>query len=214
MYKGFEPVHIHQSLPVMSTTYPDSAYQWLAVVLDVLIDFGNRHGHYGTINLTEDEYQWLDDVLEELIYSVGENENHILAPLMEFIIRIISSYEDAYVPKLTERSPKLAEKGTSEIGTEDELAAYAFFAISYLLWQGNKKERSLFVYDKVIALKPDFAEAYANRGMAKIQLNRIDEAISDFQTALELAKQQGQKGLKTLIEEQLQELSNSNTAKS
>ncbi len=118
LYRNSEPVHIcvkiRQSVPVMSTTYPESAYLWLIEVLDGLIDLGNRHGHYGVINLTENECQWLDEVLEELIYSVGDNENHILAPLMEFVIRLISNYEDAYVPKLTEQFTKLAEDGTIE----------------------------------------------------------------------------------------------------
>ena len=50
-------------------------------VLDGLIDFGQRHGHYGVIELTEDEYQWLDDVLEELIYSVGENRKSSFVPV-------------------------------------------------------------------------------------------------------------------------------------
>ena len=79
-------VQIQLSVSAVSTTYPESAYQWLVGVLEGLIDFGKRHGHYGVINLSEDEYQWLDDLLEELIYSVGENENHPLAPLMELII--------------------------------------------------------------------------------------------------------------------------------
>lgn len=211
MYKDSEPVHIHQSLPVGVYTYPESAYQWLAGVCDGLIDLGNRHGHYGVINLTENEYEWFDDVLEELIYSVGENENHILAPLMDLVVHLISSYEDAYVPKLTKKSSQLAEKETIETEIEDELAAYAFFSIGYLLWQGNKKEKSLSAYDKAIALKPNFAEVYANRGVVKVHLAKIDEAKSDFQTALELAEQQGQQELKTFIEQQLQEL---NTAKS
>ena len=208
MYKDSEPVHIQQSFSVMSTTYPESAYQWLEEVLVGLIDFGNRHGHYGVINLTENEYEWLDDVLEELIYSVGENENHILAPLMDLVVHLISNYEDAYVPKLTEQNIRLAEKGTTKIVSEDELAAHGFFSIGYLLWHGNKKGKSLFAYDKAIALKPGFAEAHANRGVTKFDLGQIDEAISDLQTALDLAEQQGKEELKTFIEQQLQELNN------
>jgi len=111
-------VEIQSSAPVVSTAYPEGTYQWLVEVLDGLINFEQRHGHYGVIELTEDEYQWLDDVLEELIYSVGENESHPLAPLMRFIIRIIANYEDAYVPKLTERFPELAEETPIEVSTE------------------------------------------------------------------------------------------------
>lgn len=47
--------------------------------------------------------------------------------------------------------------------------------------------------------------------MASIQLNRIDEAKSDFQTALKLANKQEQQELKAFIEKQLQELNNLTT---
>ena len=58
-------VQIEISSVVDIPNYPESAYQWLAEVLDGLIDFGQRHGHYGTIKLTEDEYQWLDEILKK-----------------------------------------------------------------------------------------------------------------------------------------------------
>ena len=166
-------VQIRLSASTVPTTYPESVYQWLVEVLDGLIDFGQRHGHYGTINLSEDEYQWLDDILEELIYSVGENQSHPLAPLMKFIIRIIANYEQAYVPKLTERFPELAEEGTTEAASENkqpvsnifkqsesELAAHAFFSIGFLLYHGNRIEKAISAYDMAIALKPDLWEAY------------------------------------------------------
>ena len=105
-----QPLQTRASEPAIPAPYPETAYQWLVETLDGLIDFGERHGHYGVIKLSDSEYEWLDDILEELIYSVGENESHPLAPLMDFIIRIIANYEDKYVPKLTERFPELAEE--------------------------------------------------------------------------------------------------------
>ena len=70
-----KPVQTRTSKSAVSPPYPETAYQWLTEVLDELIDFGQRHGHYSVIKLSEDEYQWLfDDVLEELICSVGEDE--------------------------------------------------------------------------------------------------------------------------------------------
>ena len=107
------------SEPAVPAPYPETAYQWLVEVLEGLIDFGQRHGHYGVINLSKCEYQWLDDILEELIYSVGENESHPLAPLMDFIIRLIANYEDKYVPKLTELFPELAEETPIETTKEN-----------------------------------------------------------------------------------------------
>ena len=58
-------------------------------------------------------------------------------------------------------------------------------------------------YDSAIRLKPDLAKAYNNRGIAKAQLNRISEAKRDLRTALRLAKQAGDTGLITHIEELL-----------
>ena len=199
LFESFEPLQIRVPTPNVSRTCPESAYQWLVEVLDGLIDLGNRHGHYGVINLMENEYQWLDEVLEELIYSVGDNENHILAPLMEFVIRLISNYEDAYVPKLAEQFTKLAEDGTIEDESDnwspatnsielndDELAAHAFFSIGYLLYQGNQSEKVLSAYDKAIALKPDFLEAYHNRGTVLLRLGKHDKALIDFDKIIEL----------------------------
>ena len=194
-----QPLQTRTSKSAIPPPYPETAYQWLAEVLDGLIDFGQRHGHYGVIKLIEEEYQWLDDVLEELIYSVGENRSHPLAPLMDFIIRIIANYEDKYVPKLTELYPELAEeapiKTTNENSkpppyaselTNSELAAYGFFAIGYLLWEGGQVEKALAAYDTAIRLQPNYAEVYNNRGNVKSGLGSHDAALDDYEEAIRL----------------------------
>ena len=48
----------------------------------------------------EGEYQRLVAVLDSLIDTVGENENHPLASLMEVIGVLIEKYEDENVPEL------------------------------------------------------------------------------------------------------------------
>ena len=192
-----KPLRTRLSEPVIPPPYPERAYQWLTEVLDGLIDFGQRHGHYGVIKLTKDEYKWLDDVLEELIYSVGEDENHPLAPLMDFIIRLIANYEQTYVPRLTELFPELAEETPVEIASENnnppryaselsdgELAAHAFFSIGCLLWEGGKAEKALEAYDTAIRLQPDYAEVYNNRGNIKNELGSRDAALDDYNEAI------------------------------
>ena len=192
-----KPLQTRTAEPAVPSPYPETAYQWLVEVLDGLIDFGKRHGHYGPTKLTKDEYQWLDGVLEELIYSVGENQSHPLSPLMKFIIRIIANYEDAYVPKLTERFPELAEEApiakthendnpplyASEL-SDDELAAHAFFSIGCLLWEGGKAEKALNAYDTAIRLQPDYAEVYNNRGNIKNELGSRNAALDDYNEAI------------------------------
>ena len=46
-------------------------------------------------------------------------------------------------------------------------------------------------YDEALRLNPNYAEAYNNRGVAKVQLRRIDEARQDFEMALNLAQATG-----------------------
>ena len=155
-----KPLQTRTSEPAVSPPYPETAYQWLVEVLDGLIDFRRRHGHYGVIDLSKVEYQWFfDDVLNELICSVGENKKHPLAPLMEFVMRLIDNYEDKYVPELTELFPELAEETPVEIASENnnppryaselsegELAVHAFFSIGCLLCKGGKAEKALSAY--------------------------------------------------------------------
>ena len=141
----------------------------------------------------------MDDILEELIHSVGENESHPLAPLMDLIIRLIANYEDKYVPKLTELFPELAEEAPIETTNENsnpppyaselsdsELAAHGFFSIGCLLWEGGKAEKALSAYNTAIRLQPDYAEVYNNRGNIKSGLGSHDAALEDYDEAIRL----------------------------
>ena len=67
-----------------------------------------------------------------------------------------------------------------------ELAATAWFSVGYLLFQQKKPEDAIAVYDQAIRLKPDYAEAYNNRGIAKRTLERYEDAIADHDQAIRL----------------------------
>lgn len=49
----------------------------------------------------ESEYQRLVAILDDLIDEVGENEDHLLASMMEVIGVLIEKYEEEHVPELT-----------------------------------------------------------------------------------------------------------------
>ena len=49
---------------------------------------------------TEEEYQRLVQFLDMLIDSVGEDETHPLASLMDVVGVLIERYEDEHVPEL------------------------------------------------------------------------------------------------------------------
>jgi HTH-type transcriptional regulator / antitoxin HigA len=50
---------------------------------------------------TEEEYNRIVGLLDELIDEVGENESHPLASMMEILGVLIEHYENAHVPELT-----------------------------------------------------------------------------------------------------------------
>ncbi len=70
-------------------------------------------------------------------------------------------------------------------GTNNDLAAAAWFSVGYLL-QNENLEDAILAYDQAISLKPDLAEAYTNRGNVKVRLERHDDAITDYDEAIRL----------------------------
>jgi HTH-type transcriptional regulator/antitoxin HigA len=52
---------------------------------------------------TEEDYERLVEVLDQLIDEVGNDEDQPLAALMEVISVLIERYEDEHVPELTDR---------------------------------------------------------------------------------------------------------------
>ncbi len=67
--------------------------------------------------------------------------------------------------------------------SDNEFAARAWFSVGYLL--GNSKD-SISAYDRAISLKPDYADAYYDRGVAKGELGHYEDAIANFDEAIRL----------------------------
>ena len=49
---------------------------------------------------TEEEYEYLVNILDSLIDQIGEDETHPLASLMEVIGVLIENYENEHIPEL------------------------------------------------------------------------------------------------------------------
>ena len=71
-------------------------------------------------------------------------------------------------------------------GSDNNLSAQAWFSVGYLLHQDKDLENSIGAYDRAIHLKPDFAEAFNNRGNAKADSGEYAAAIADFDKAIHL----------------------------
>ena len=72
-------------------------------------------------------------------------------------------------------------------GSGNDLEYHAWFSVGFLSQENDTldMEAAIDAYDKAIQLKPDFAEAYNNRGNAKSSLGRHDEAIVDHDKAIQ-----------------------------
>ena len=71
-------------------------------------------------------------------------------------------------------------------GIDDNLASGAWVSVGYLLGQQGKNEEVIDACDKAIGLKPDFAKAYNNLGVAKKGLGQYEAAIVDYDEAIRL----------------------------
>ena len=70
-------------------------------------------------------------------------------------------------------------------GSDNDLAARAWLSVGYLVWD-ESPENSIAAYNEAIRLKPDYAQAYNNRGNVKVLLERHEEAIADYDEAIRL----------------------------
>lgn len=70
--------------------------------------------------------------------------------------------------------------------TDSDLAARAWFSVGYLYSQEGEPEKAIPAYDKAIYLRPDYAEAYNNRGASNGELGQYDAAITDLNEAIVL----------------------------
>ena len=68
-------------------------------------------------------------------------------------------------------------------GRDNTLAAGSWLSVGYLALD---PKGSILAYDRAIRLKPDLAEAYSNRGIAKHELGRHADAIADYDEAIRL----------------------------
>ena len=72
--------------------------------------------------------------------------------------------------------------------SDKDLAASAWFSVGYLLHNKNDPDfnAEIEAYREALRLKPDFAAAYNNRGIAQSNLGQNEAAIADFDEALRL----------------------------
>ncbi len=178
----------------------------------------NQNEDLSRVVVTEAEYQQLSAVLDDLIYGVGEDEDHPLSAAMALVGTLIKTYEDQHFPKLVDLFPELSKEALDKtIGESENTTAIlsehiktdfviVFFSLGCLLWKGSKAKEAISAYDLAIRINPDYASVHASRGEAKSALNDLIGARFDLQNALKLSEKQEEKDFSVAIEDRLREL--------
>lgn len=198
--------------------YPATTIQWLIRLLELFISIVNRNEDLSKVVVTEAEYHQLLEFLDDLICSVGEDENHPLTATMTLIGGLIKAYEDQHFPKLNTLFPELSERTSVETNGNNSVVrstvsgqiktdfVIVLFSIGCLLWTGGPSDQAISAYDLAISIDPDYASIHRCRGEAKSGLNDIKGAKADLQNALKLAEKQGEDDYSFVIKERLKEL--------
>ena len=101
--------------------YSESDYRWLAYVLELLIEIGNRDKDLSFNTVMRSDYRQLSPLLEELVDTVGENILHPATSLMMLVGFLVERYEAENVPKLSELPPEPIEEEPVEWNDEWEI---------------------------------------------------------------------------------------------
>lgn len=81
---------------------------------------------------------------------------------------------------------KIEELASQPAPTEAELTAEEYFAHAYEKYVNGDFDDAITDFTKVINMKPDYAEAYVNRGVIHQSNGNIDSAITDFNKFISL----------------------------
>ena len=75
---------------------------------------------------------------------------------------------------------------SEDAGTYDSVVKIFTYIQANEMAKQGEYEGAIRGYDRVIEIDPNFADAYYNRGVAKVRLKEFQEAIEDFDKAIEL----------------------------
>ncbi len=187
---------------------PENATQWLIRLLNLVTSIVNHNEDLNQVEVTETEYHQLLEILDDLIHSVGEDENHPLTETMTLVGELIKTYEDRNFPKLTEdviveTSSSYSDAATHQSGQIDTGFVNVLYVIGCLLSKEGKSDEAISAFDLAISINPDNAIIHTSRGEAKFGLNDFIGAKVDLHKALKLTEKQAENEFSFVIKERL-----------
>lgn len=162
----------------------------LALILSACSLLQSPHAR-GTAALKAGDYQTAIEAFGRAI----DSGDHVIIALINRGIAYESSGQPERAVEDYGRALELTDPAPSDTQRAEihNNRGVAYLAID------RKQQAAMEDFDKAIELRPDYAEAYANRGKIKIDREDYEEAIVDFDKAIELnpelAEAYGNRGL-------------------
>ncbi len=182
--------------------FPESSVPWLIEVQELLSELVYRNEVLRCVTVTKDEYDRLSEMMEDFIWSVGQDEEDPLGTTMACVGDFLRRYADKHLPKLEDLYPELRKeedpvleellakdagnRKAIHIPTEEEIAIDAFCYIGSVMSAAGRGENAIAAYTTVLRLKPDDAAAYCNRGSAHYAMGNHQSAMQDYNKAVRL----------------------------
>lgn len=110
-------------------------------------------------------------------------ENSSASPISQAVAAAVLLQQQGNIEKAVEKWRAIANVVD---GIDKETGARAWFSLGYLLYMNKRNDLEIIIdaYDEAIRLKPNYVEAYNNRGTVKGDLGRHEEAIADYDEAI------------------------------
>lgn len=178
---GIQPSLISEM--IKAVPYSESDYRWLAYVLELLIEIGNRDENLSFNTVLRRDYKQLSFLLEELVFTVGENVHHPATSLMMLVGFLVERYETENVPKLSELPTETFEEPPVE--SDDEWEILEIRDLTPEERQELEKEHSPAVILKWTETEVAI-HAFFSMGNILSEGGWVSEAISAYDMALRL----------------------------
>ena len=121
------------------------------------------------------------DKASEAVETVQQSP--VASPIDRAIAAAISLQQQGAIEQAIEKWRSLANVAE---GVDSQLQARAWFSVGYLYDEEDNWEAAINAYDKAIRLKPTYAAAYNNQGIAKDVLGQHEAALADYDEAIRL----------------------------
>ena len=121
------------------------------------------------------------DKASEVVETVQQSP--VASPIDRAVAAAISLQQQGEIEQAIEKWRSIANVAE---GVDSQLQARAWFSVGYLQDEEDNWKEAINAYDKAIKLKPDYANAYNNRGSAKDELGQPEAALADYNEAIRL----------------------------